>query len=334
MTVSELPTSAEPAADLSFPIISFAPFLHGTQEEQLSCAQEIHKSFSTYGWLYLKDHGIPQDDVDQMFAMSKKYFSLPLSEKLSHALRSAKTNQGYTADGAEANGGTDHKECYEHRRYSNLLGPSSSPSSPLPEFTPFMDRFYQQCYTLSLAVLRALSLTLNLPITYFDKALEKADPQLRLLHYPQIEKKVILEEGHARIIPHTDFGLCTLLFQDAVGGLEVDPFHTGQFRAAAPIRGTVVVNVADLLMRLSNGRLRSTLHRVTVPSSGSASGEGEEEIVRERFSTAFFVHPSAEVVVEPIVDEERGEKARYEPVVAGEWRNMHTAKNYRLAVES
>lgn len=158
---------------------------------------------------------------------------------------------------------------------------------------------------------------------YFSSALAKADPQLRLLHYMPIERSIIESAGHARIIPHTDFGLCTLLFQDNVGGLEVDPFHTGNFLPATPIEGTCVINVADLLQRLSNDRLRSTLHRVTSPPRDKIGADG---LLPARYSTAFFVHPSADVDIVPILKD--GEVKKYEPVNAGKWRVMNTQKNY------
>lgn len=148
-----------------------------------------------------------------------------------------------------------------------------------------------------------------------------------------IEKSKVLAEGHARINPHCDFGLCTILFQDSVGGLEVDPFHTGDFVPATPLPGTCVVNVADLLQRLSNDRLRSTRHRVTAPKLSEEEFEkiGEDGLLPARYSTAFFVHPSANVTIEPILLE--GEKeSKYEPVNAGDWRTMHTARNYSLPV--
>jgi isopenicillin N synthase-like dioxygenase len=110
-------------------------------------------------------------------------------------------------------------------------------------------------------------MAMNLGENFFDDITERADPQLRLLHCPPIAKSIVEQEGHTRIIPHTDFGLCTLLFQDSVGGLEVDPFHTGDFKAAVPVPGTVLINIADLLQRLTNDRCRSTVHKVVSPKT-------------------------------------------------------------------
>jgi len=147
-----------------------------------------------------------------------------------------------------------------------------------------------------------------------------------------IPKSTITAAGNARINPHTDFGLCTLLFQDMVGGLEVDPFHTGAFIPATPVPGTCVINVADLLQRLSNDKLRSTRHRVTAPKVSRERLEkmDEDELLPARYSTAFFVHPSADVEIRPVLLE--GEESKYEAVNAGVWRNEHTAFNYALPV--
>ncbi|PSN59494.1 Clavaminate synthase-like protein [Corynespora cassiicola Philippines] len=298
-------------------VVSFDRFLHGNDDEKRAVARELYDAFSTVGWVYIKDHGIPQSRVDEIFGLAKTFFDLPLEKKLDWRLKDAEVNQGYTADGDEANGGIDHKECYEHRRFNNPLCPTEK---DLPAFKPTLDDFYQQCLTLGLNVLTCLAMAMELGDNFFDKITTKADPQLRLIRYPSIERKVIEQEGHARIIPHTDFGLCTLLFQDNVGGLEVDPFHTGDFKPAVPVPGTVLINIADLLQRLTNDRCRSTIHRVVSPKVAG-------DILPSRYSIPFFIHPDPDVLIDPVVKDE-GEVKKYEPVFAGEWRNYNTRKNY------
>lgn len=138
-----------------------------------------------------------------------------------------------------------------------------------------------------------------------------------------MDSRLIREEGRSRIRPHTDFGLCTLLFQDRVGGLEIDPEHHDRFVPALPIDGTVLVNIADLLQRYTNGRVRSTRHRVVRPASGSF------DVLPARYSIPFFVHPDPDTTIDPIVLSE-DEVKLYAPVNAGEWRTLNTAMNYRL----
>lgn len=316
-------------SSLSFPVVSFAPFLTGSESEQRAVAQELYDAFHTYGWVYLKDFGISEEEVQEMFALSKKYFDRPLEKKLQEKLIDPAINQGYTADGEEKSRGrpiVTHKESYEYRRFKNDRRPSED---EMKGFQALMDEFYMKLYKLSKEVLRAVALILKLPSTFFDPLLEKADPQLRLLHYMPIPLTTLTSPDHARNAPHTDFGFCTILFQDSVGGLEVDPFHTGNFVPATPSPGTCVINIADLMQRLSNDRLKSTLHRVGPPqlSEDEMTRLGEGGMVPARYSTAFFVHPSPDVIVEPILGE--GEKVKkYEAVNAGEWRNRIMAQNY------
>lgn len=259
---------------------------------------------------------VPGDSFINRY-QAKTFFDQPLHEKFRWRLQDAELNQGYTADGDEANGGVDHKECYEHRRFANPCCPTES---ELPGFRKMVDDFYMQCLSLGLKVLKCLAMAMDLGDDFFEAITKKADPQLRLLHYPAIEKKIIEQEGHARIIPHTDFGLCTLLFQDSTGGLEVDPFHSGVFQPALPVPGTVLINIADLMQRLTNDRCRSTMHRVVSPK---VSGK----MLPSRYSMPFFIHPDPEAVIDPILKEE-GEVKKYEPVNAGEWRTYNTRKNY------
>jgi len=307
----------------TIPIISFDRFLTGKREDQVAVADDIFNAFANVGFVYLSNHGIPQSQVDEMFALSKRFFELPIEKKLSWKLNDPAVNQGYTADGAEAYKGSDHKECYEHRRFYNGLCPTET---EFPGFRETVDSFYKECMLLSQQVLKCLAMVMKLPDDFFDQITTKADPQLRLLHYPAIEKKVLEQEGHARILPHCDFGLCTLLFQDSTGGLEIDPFHTGEFVAAKPVPGTVLINVATLMQRLSNNRVRSTLHRVVSPP---AAADGW---LPARYSIPFFVHPNAEATIEPVAMAP-GEQPLYEPVNAGLWRTQITGNHYKLPVE-
>jgi isopenicillin N synthase-like dioxygenase len=177
-------------------------------------------------------------------------------------------------------------------------------------------------------VLKCLAMVMDLGDDFFEAITKRADPQMRLLHYPAVPREVLEQAGHARISAHTDFGLCTLLFQDQIGGLEIDPMHDGHFVPAPPIDGTVLINIADLLVRFTNGRVKSTRHRVVSPSLERFKGD----VLPARFSIPFFVHPDPETTIDPILLNE-GEAKLFEPVNAGEWRVWNTAKDYRLKGE-
>lgn len=164
-------------------------------------------------------------------------------------------------------------------------------------------------------------MAIGMPENSFDYMTENADPQLRINHYFPLSPEVLAQEKHARIVPHTDFGFFTLLFQDSVGGLQVDPWHTGEFKAVKPIPGAMLVNIADLLQRLSNGRLKSTIHRVMAPSH-SVDGN-----IPERYSIPFFFYPDPEVLIDPLVLEE-SEVKKYKAVKAGEYKQASILATY------
>ncbi|KDN36035.1 hypothetical protein RSAG8_11121, partial [Rhizoctonia solani AG-8 WAC10335] len=174
-----------------------------------------------------------------------------------------------------------------------------------PEFKKTFLSFFQTCHELHAEVMSSIALGLGLGEQFFDKLIHEQYHNLRLLSYPPISRDALLKEGQARAGAHSDYGTLTLLFQDQVGGLEVQNPHTKEFQPATPIPGTIVVNVGDLLARWSNDRLRSTLHRVVAPPIGTGP------MTPARQSIAFFCNPNggAEIACLPNTG-----KAKYPPV--------------------
>ena len=123
---------------------------------------------------------------------------------------------------------------------------------------------------------------------------------LKLNHYPPQE--IMDETEIIGVGGHCDGGSFTILWQDSLGGLEVRN-KSGDWVGVPPIANTFVINIANLLQRWTNGRFSSTEHRVI------------NRYGKDRYSIAFFVYPSHSTVIEPVVDQSRGE---YEPVVCGE----------------
>jgi isopenicillin N synthase-like dioxygenase len=159
-----------------------------------------------------------------------------------------------------------------------------------------MESFFNDCKTLIHHILHALALALALPTADHLAATHAQSLfQLRLLHYPSVSASV-LDSGRAtRIAAHSDFGTLTLLFQDAVGGLQIeDPRHPGSFGHVESVPGTVIVNVGDLMERWSNGRWRSTVHRVVAPP-GAVDG-----VCPARYSVPFFATADPETVIEAL----------------------------------
>jgi len=158
----------------------------------------------------------------------------------------------------------------------------------LPGFRAGCERFMSIGRQLQVMALRALALGMpHVPADFFDAYHSEGDNQLRLLHYPSAPWSVFESGEKGRIGAHTDFSTCTFLFQDDVGGLEVeDPHNPGTFVPAPPVKGAVVFNIGDFLMRWSNDELKSTLHRVRAPPRRPEDGE----MTRERFSIPYVSH--------------------------------------------
>ncbi|KAH9800985.1 Fe2OG dioxygenase domain-containing protein [Citrus sinensis] len=269
---------------------------------------DIHQSVSLLkqacldcGFFYVINHGISQEFMDEVFTQSKRFFNLPLNEKIK-VLRNEK-HRGYTPlhdelldPDTQVHG--DYKEGY----YIGVEVPEGDPESekpfygpnvwPAPDILPgwreTMDRFHQEALEVAKVVARIIALALDLNADFFDKPEILGEPiaTLRLLHYEgqtSDPSKGIYGAG-----AHSDFGLITLLATDEVLGLQICKDKDAKpqiWEYVPPLKGAFIVNLGDMLERWSNCVFKSTLHRVL--------GNG-----RERYSIAYFVEPSHDCVVE------------------------------------
>jgi len=183
-----------------------------------------------------------------------------------------------------------------------------------PKFKETMLDFFQTCHELHTIVMRSIALGLDLDEMYFEDMINEQCHNMRLLSYPPIKSALLRGEGQARAGAHSDYGTLTLLFQDHVGGLEVQNPHTRHFQAAPPIPGTIVVNAGDLMARWSNDVLRSTLHRVVAPPATMLNDT--ESITPARQSIAFFCNPNFDARISGLPN---CGKPKYPPVTTEEY---------------
>ncbi|KAK4701978.1 hypothetical protein P7C70_g4245, partial [Phenoliferia sp. Uapishka_3] len=189
----------------------------------------------------------------------------------------------------------------------------------LPGFRAVAVKFYQDMRQVQLKVLRALAIGFpGLDSEFFERCHENGDNQLRLLHYPSAPLSAFEHVG--RCAPHSDFGTCTFLFQDDVGGLEIeDPNHAGVFIPAKPISGTIVFNLGDFLRHISNDTLKSTRHRVLAPPQG----QNKDGKTPERFSMAYFCGGDREKVIDVLPGSYGPNNPRkYEPISVSQYIDM------------
>ncbi|PFH61279.1 hypothetical protein XA68_17792 [Ophiocordyceps unilateralis] len=317
------------------PIIDLLPFETGNAREVAECANKLFNAFKTVGFAYIKNHGVPQEQVDEAFSWSRKFFALPdkVKEKVPHPPEGW-YHRGYSGIGlekatqmifdphdiAEKRKVPDCKESYEigseeSKRMPNIW----LPEDDIPGFRAFFNRFYKTCYGVEVKILRAIALGMGLEETYFVRCHSINNNQLRLLHYPPV-KDALLRNGKIESIgAHSDFGTLTLLFQDDVGGLEVEDVHNkGTFRPAIPIPGTMVVNIGDLLMRWSNDELRSTLHRVRTPPR--TDDDDEERMTLTRYSIPYFICADDNTMIDCLPGCSGPDRPKkYAPVNCNDW---------------
>ena len=260
-------------------------------------ADELGRSFEEYGFAIVRDHGISQDLIDRAEAKAKAFFALPEETKRAYLIAGSGGARGYTAFGVEtAKGGTasDLKEFWHVGRelpaghpFREVMADNVWPA----EVEGFRETFlelYGAFDAAGLKVLRAIARFLKVDEEYFTDTVRDGNSVMRLLHYPPIDKPT----GNAiRAGAHEDINTITLLLGAEEAGLELQT-RDGRWLPVSPKPGELVVNIGDMLQRLTNGRLRSTSHRVVNPAPDRAS--------KARYSMPFFLHFRPDFVIEAL----------------------------------
>ena len=242
----------------------------------------------------------------------------------------------------------DYKESFESGNPDDTAQPNIwPPDDALPGFRVAMQHFFTLCVALIHRVLDALSIALNVPEQGLSPTHSLSLFQLRLLHYPSLPLAQLQQHQRTRISAHSDFGTLTLLWQDQIGGLEIeDPKQEGVWRKVEPVEGAVLVNVGDLMARWANGRWRSSVHRVVEPSSavaseggevqhgeaGLASADGEdggEVMLPDRYSIPVFATANMDTVIKALPGTWSAESPKkFESVTAWEYVQMRMKALY------
>lgn len=307
------------------PVIDIGPLRDGT--DPTAVAKQLGWAATEIGFIYVRNHGISSELVDRARGAALQFFSLPLEEKLEVSTNSY--HHGYLSPGQTKmydDASVDLKESFNWGfelsdaelaavGENPLLGPNRWPDA-LPELKQAVYPYFEVAQACALDILRAFAIALGLAPHTFVEHSDRPISRGSLQYYPPPTD--VEEEEQFGVAPHSDFGVLTVLCQDAVGGLEIQDLD-GQWLAVPPIDGALVINVGDLLERWTNGHLRSTPHRV-INKSG-----------RPRLSLVLAYDPNFETVVDPRVVCHEGEAPQYEPISCGDyllWR-FRKAFTYR-----
>ncbi|TXS95330.1 isopenicillin N synthase family oxygenase [Parahaliea maris] len=292
---------------MDIPVVDFSTYDPASAGAIEALARQVKAALGETGFMTVINSGVDEAAISGVFARSSAFFRRDSAFKERFLYRDAGENFGYQGLGMESlepGKPGDLKESFTLRLNKNA--PFADERWPSAEFRDTVTAFYGECTAAANRMLHVMASAFALAPDYFSSTVGGENVALRLLRYPGGQA---VEEGGEQYGAgaHTDYGILTLLFQRDVGGLEVQD-QQGNWQAVPCVPGAVVINTGDLMEHWTNGRFRSTLHRVR-PMTTS----------RERYSVAFFVDPDSATLVDALpacVD--AANPLRYAPITAGE----------------
>ncbi len=288
--------------------------LKDLESDRKGFTQELFEGLKTYGFVVIRDHGITASEISRAYELVEQLFQLPLETKLKYDSGSGGA-RGYTAFGRENAAGNPHADLKEFWHIGQTLKPGSQytevyPANvwpdEIPEFEQCLHGMYRKLENLGKTMLEVVGDALGLERTFFDDMVSDGNSIYRLLHYPAVKG---MDTGHRmRAAPHADINLLTLLLGATDSGLELLD-NQGNWLPVESGPNEIVLDTGDMMSRLTNDVLPSTVHRVANPFSQDKS----------RFSMPFFLHPhsNADLSCLPQCLGESG--AKYAPITAGDF---------------
>jgi isopenicillin N synthase-like dioxygenase len=301
---------------MSIPSVDLALFLSGDPVKKNQFVQELGKAYEEVGFVAVKNHGISDDLIADLYKYVQQFFSLPLVQKRTFEIPGMAGQRGYTSFGTEHAKGSDAPDLKEFFQYGQpSVSGDNAPVYPpnvqvgsIAAFNPTFDAAYRGFEKSGKALLRAIALYLGLDENYFDPFVTNGNSILRAIHYPPITDE---PKSAIRAEQHEDINLITLLVGASADGLEILNKQE-QWVAVTSLPEQIVVNVGDMLQRLTNNKLRSTTHRVVNPDRSLWH--------TSRFSIPFFLHPVAGMPLKCLDDcIDAGHPKAYEDITAGEY---------------
>ncbi len=250
-------------------------------------ARDLGASFATFGFAMVRDHGLDPSLVARAWALTAEFFAPPEAEKRSYFIAGQSGARGYTPFGTEIAKGAALHDLKEFWHVGRDLPPGHPLAGSMPPniwparpdgFRETFEELYAALDAVGATILSRIAVWLGLDERWFDPAIDDGNSLLRLLHYPPVPNA---ESGAIRAGAHEDINLITLLLGAEEAGLELLT-KDGTWLGVAPPEGALVINIGDMLQRLTNHVLPSTTHRVRNPAGSRAA--------HSRYSMPFFLH--------------------------------------------
>jgi isopenicillin N synthase-like dioxygenase len=301
----------------TIPVVDLSEFTSGDPKKKEEFVQQLGKAYEEVGFVAVKNHGIPADLIEDLYKYVQQFFSLPSDKKRAYEIPELAGQRGYTSFGKEHAKGSDAPDLKEFFQYGQTV-PDDHPLKPeypdnvsVAEVSGFNETLYKAYRAFEKSgksLLQAIALYLGLDENYFDDFVEEGNSIVRAIHYPPI---TVEPKSAIRAEQHEDINLITLLVGASAGGLEILT-KQNEWVGVTSLPDQIVVNVGDMLQRLTNNKLKSTTHRVVNPP--------RELWHTSRFSIPFFLHPKSAMdlsALEGCVDENHPKV--YEDITAGEY---------------
>ncbi len=277
------------------PSLDLADFTGGDSEKKKKFVAALGEAYNNIGFVAIRNHYLSDDLSAKLYAVIKKFFAQSDPVKQKYEIPGLAGQRGYIGKGKEHAKGRntgDLKEFYHvgqtvvgddpiKKEYPDNVFPKE-----LPEFKEISLEVYKQLERTGFQMLKAIALYLNLPENYFDDKVKHGNSILRPIHYFPIEDPDSVPADAVRAAEHGDINLITLLMGASADGLQVLR-RDGKWIPITALPEQLVVNVGDMLERLTNKKLKSTIHRVVNPP--------RDQMNKPRYSIPFFMHPRSEM---------------------------------------
>jgi len=301
----------------TIPVVSLSQFSEGNGKERQEFVKQLGKAFHEVGFVGVNNHGITKELVDKFYRSAKDFFSLPIETKRAYELAGGGGQLGYTSFGREHAKHSNVPDLKEFFQIGQFLDENNAALDPhknnvvVEEINSFYQdgkALYQAFEQSGARLLEAIALYLDLDVNYFNEWLKDGDSILRAIHYPPITQE---PASAIRAEQHEDINLITLLVGASAGGLQLLNAQN-EWLDITPEEDEIVINVGDMLQRLTNNYLKSTTHRVVNPP--------KESWHVPRMSIPFFLHPRSEMPLNCLVNCVTPTRPiNYKPISAGDY---------------
>ena len=302
---------------MTIPVVDLADFINGDSKQKSAFVQELGSAYEDVGFVAIKNHGIPAAIIEDLYKYVQQFFSLPSEKKKKFENPELSGQRGYTSFGKEHAKGSSAPDLKEFFQYGQVVPhnhklkfeyPENVKVDDIPGFNETLEKAYRAFERSGKYLLQAIALYLNLEENYFDVFVEEGNSILRAIHYPPITSE---PKSAIRAEQHEDINLITLLMGASADGLQILT-KQNEWIGVTSLPDQIVVNVGDMLQRLTNNKLKSTTHRVINPP--------RELWHTSRFSIPFFLHPKSAIslaTLDSCVDDKHPKV--YDDITAGDY---------------